>query len=423
MENNYHIHFYEPQVTKTKTGKFQYVQRYSSTLFNGIKRATTTIEKNTALTRQKADKIVKEKIQKKFGLMTDSGITFKEMVDLSIKFARKRGRAYNTLESMRLITDKMNRKFGERRLSSISSFEINKYLNDLLYNKDMANGSVKNYVMFFNDIFKYALKLGYIQDNPMLRVFVDYKDETRKKMEHVKYWYLTNKELSTILNYCLKENRQDFYSFYLWLFLTGMRVGEAGAIQEQDIYYKDGMWFANVRGTLIHHTGTTGWIKQAFTKNESSMRSVVLPQQAVEIYLKNSRNTNWIKLDYFEFDNSFFKLRHFKNLLSSPTFPRIPFKNGFLFRNKLTKHPFNRGTISRSLNRIRKYTSINKPITSHIFRHTHISTLAAQGYPLKIIADRVGHKDIDTTKLIYLHVIDEQREKYNKKIKNFEFLS
>ena len=38
MKDNYHIHFYEPKVTKT--GKFQYVQRYYSTLFNGIKRAT-----------------------------------------------------------------------------------------------------------------------------------------------------------------------------------------------------------------------------------------------------------------------------------------------------------------------------------------------------------------------------------------------
>lgn len=90
--------------------------------------------------------------------MPDSNITFKEMVDLTIKFARKRGRTYNTLDSMRLITNAMNRKFGERTLSSISILDINKYINYLLYEKGLANGSVKNYVMFFNDIFNYALK-------------------------------------------------------------------------------------------------------------------------------------------------------------------------------------------------------------------------------------------------------------------------
>lgn len=423
MEETIRVRYFEPQVTHSASGKLQYVQRYSSNLFKGVKRATTTIEKNTALTRQKADKIVKAKIQKKLGVMTDSGLTFKEMVDRATKYAKERGRAYNTLESMRLITSAMNRKFGERRLSSITSIDINKYLNYLLYEKGMANGSVKNYVMFFNDIFKYALKLGYIRDNPMLRVVVDYKDETKKKMDRVKDWYLTDREMATILDYCLLCDRRDFYSFYLWLYLTGMRIGEAGALTERDIYYKDGTWFATVCGTLIHETGTKGWIKQPWTKNESSMRSVALPQQAVELYWKNSRNTNWIKMDYFEFDDSFVKLTHFQNLLNHPAFPRIPFKDGFLFLNKLSKKPFNKGTVSHSLIRIRKRTFISKPITSHIFRHTHISNLAAQDYPLKVIADRVGHKNIDTTRLIYLHVIDKQREKYNKKIKNFRFLS
>lgn len=98
-------------------------------------------------------------------------------------------------------------------------------------------------------------------------------------MSHIKYWYLTKKELSTILNYCLSQNRQDFYSFYLWLYLTGMRIGEAGAIEEKDIFYEDSTWFATVRGTLIHKTGTKGWIKQPWTKNETSMRDVALPSK------------------------------------------------------------------------------------------------------------------------------------------------
>lgn len=147
------------------------------------------------------------------------------------------------------------------------------------------------------------------------------------------------------------------------------------------------------------------------------------PQQATEIYWNNSRNTNWFKLHYFKFDDSFLKITNFINILDTPTFPPIPFKDGFLFVNKLTKQPFNKTTVSRSLIRIRKRTLITKPITSHIFRHTHIFNLAAQDYPLKIIADRIGHKNIDTTRLIYLHVIDKQRKKYNDKIKNFRFLS
>lgn len=38
----------------------------------------------------------------------------------------------------------MNKKFDERNLSSISTLDINKYINYLLYEKLLANGSVKN---------------------------------------------------------------------------------------------------------------------------------------------------------------------------------------------------------------------------------------------------------------------------------------
>ena len=35
--------------------------------------------------------------------------------------------------------------------------------------------------------------------------------------------------------------------------------------------------------------------------------------------------------------------------------------------------------------------SFNKHISTHIFRHTHISLLAEQGIPLEAIQDRIGH--------------------------------
>lgn len=54
---------------------------------------------------------------------------------------------------------------------------------------------------------------------------------------------------------------------------------------------------------------------------------------------------------------------------------------------------------------------INKPITSHIFRHTLVSFLAEKGVPLKAIMDRVGHEDSDTTMKIYTHVTNKMKEK------------
>lgn len=52
-----------------------------------------------------------------------------------------------------------------------------------------------------------------------------------------------------------------------------------------------------------------------------------------------------------------------------------------------------------------------KNLSSHIFRHTHISKLAEIGTPVYVIQDRVGHEDSKLTQQIYLHVTEGMREK------------
>ena len=53
---------------------------------------------------------------------------------------------------------------------------------------------------------------------------------------------------------------------------------------------------------------------------------------------------------------------------------------------------------------------IHKNLVTHIFRHTHVSKLAEQGWPLNVIQHRVGHGNSRITRQIYLHI--------TKKVKN-----
>lgn len=46
----------------------------------------------------------------------------------------------------------------------------------------------------------------------------------------------------------------------------------------------------------------------------------------------------------------------------------------------------------------------DKELSSHIFRHSHISILAEKGIPLKVIMDRVGHENVEITNRIYTHI-------------------
>ncbi|WP_260467108.1 tyrosine-type recombinase/integrase [Streptococcus oralis] len=54
--------------------------------------------------------------------------------------------------------------------------------------------------------------------------------------------------------------------------------------------------------------------------------------------------------------------------------------------------------------------NFNKHISTHIFRHTHISFLSEQGIPLEAIQDRVGHTRGSRVTDIYLHVTQKTKD-------------
>lgn len=61
----------------------------------------------------------------------------------------------------------------------------------------------------------------------------------------------------------------------------------------------------------------------------------------------------------------------------------------------------------------------NKKLTTHIFRHTHVSILAELGVPLKAIMARVGHSSPKTTLGIYTHVTEGMQAKVIEKLNSY----
>ena len=85
---------------------------------------------------------------------------------------------------------------------------------------------------------------------------------------------------------------------------------------------------------------------------------------------------------------------------------------GYIFTTN-TGNPYNIQYIGHKLRRIQ---IPGKHITTHMFRHTHISMLAEMAVPLKAIMQRVGHNDPNTTLSIYTHVTNAMTEEANRKI-------
>ena len=175
--------------------------------------------------------------------------------------------------------------------------------------------------------------------------------------------------------------------------LTGLRCGELLALRVQD-YDKENSKI-NINGTLLKSAHNGEDIQRGTPKNIYSYRDVTINNRAKyildTIILENKRLARW-------------NCKKYKD-------------RGYIFTNS-TGNPFNIQYINSKL---RKLKITDKKISSHIFRHTHISILAEYNIPLKAIMQRVGHNDPNTTLSIYTHVTDAMNNEVKNKLQALSF--
>lgn len=158
-------------------------------------------------------------------------------------------------------------------------------------------------------------------------------------------------------------------------------------------YYRDKNYI-NVNGTIITKSANDE-NKRGTPKNIYSYRDVYLNERAKQI------------LDKFILQNKQSALWDYKTYKDK----------GYIFTTK-TGYPYDLSYINRLL---RKIDIPNKHISSHIFRHTHISLLAELDTPLKAIMQRVGHHNPNTTLQIYTHVTETMKIELQNKLKALNF--
>lgn len=389
------VKYYSPQVEPLKNGKFKYSIRYTDPSFVGVHKKSITIAKDTTRARNLANAKVKQMIQEKLNIQSIKPITMDKLIDKLKNNLDKQGLAIKTRNSYFSTLDIISKDFKDKLVSSVNTTELNVYLNDLLYERKLSNGTIKIYLLQLKKIFEYAIQFGYIKNDPTLKIKINYKNERAKRQSRVENWYLTDDELNTVLTYCLHKKREDYYYLFKWLYLTGMRVGEATALLINNVFQdpETKLWYATISGTLVHVKGK-GEVRQEFTKTASSYRTIALPDEAVEIYKECSKERS---------------------------------KSDYLFRNKFygsqlsnLNNPFSVSTISHFLRVFVDKNKWKKQITSHIFRHTHVSKLAEEGYPLSLITDRVGHSSSEITRKIYLHITKKEHLEFDKSMQDFK---
>ena len=172
--------------------------------------------------------------------------------------------------------------------------------------------------------------------------------------------------------------QQKYADMVTVLALTGMRYGELTALQLKNIDFEN---------NKIEITGNFDSINKIKTlpKTKKSYRTILVSDAVIEAIQRQVARLS----------------ERFQPLTS----------DDYIFCFENWNSPITLASFIQSLKKYGEKAGIKKNISSHIFRHSHISFLAESGLPIKSIMDRVGHSNAKMTLEIYSHTTQDMEGK------------
>ncbi|MEQ7226420.1 tyrosine-type recombinase/integrase [Enterococcus avium] len=242
--------------------------------------------------------------------------------------------------------------------------------------KDLKPSYVRAIQGLFSVAMDRAIVLGITTTNPSKII-----GNVKKVKPKVEFW--TKEEFEKVISLIYKEDYyQHFLFISLWfLFMTGMRIGEATAIQWSDIDFETGV--LSIDKTLYYKNQSN--YKFVEPKTKASARQIVLDKVTLS-YLSEwqTRQQELLKTNF------------------------VMSYNGL---------PTQKHTISYAIDRFSKMAGIHR-IKIHALRHSHASLLISMGENPLIIKERLGHEDIETTLGTYGHLYPNSNFEVANKLNN-----
>ena len=237
------------------------------------------------------------------------------------------------------------------------------------------NRTLNGYLKVFKTFWLWAYRNDLVHSREVFDKLTPFADTPKK--ERIQDKYLETEEMTALLD-AMHEKR--------WLLLTralllsGLRVGEFCALDKAD-----------VKGQYIHVTKTYDANNKVITsaKTFDSKRDVFIQEELRAVLDEIADYTKWQA-----------QVCGYESLIFFPDVDgdRLDY---YAYRKYL------RETSERVLLR---------RISPHTLRHSHASMLAREGVPLEQISRRLGHSDSRITKEIYLHQMQELKDRENARL-------
>lgn len=303
--------------------------------------------------------------------------TFGEMYELWFEQYKNTVKESSYCKTREMIINHALPVFGGLRLDQISAplcqDTLNKWCDYLTGYKLLKN--------YCSKVFKHAIDLQMVNDNPWERVTVPKRKEVVNDGKELNFF--TKEELRTFLDYAKNNSKKKTYTFLRLLSFTGLRQGEALALTWNDIDFTNNT--LTVSKTLAR--GENRRLLVQTPKTKASYRTISVDDETL-LVLKEWRRVQ---------KELYFMLGY--NTLAPNQLVFSNERNEFIQLSRPIKW----------LNNIINQTGL-KRITVHGLRHTHASILFEAGATIKDVQDRLGHSDIQTTMNIYTHITEKRKE-------------
>ncbi|MDM5814100.1 site-specific integrase [Staphylococcus aureus] len=392
---------------KNNETKYRYYEKYKDPYTDKWKRVSVVLNKNTKQSQKEAMFRLEEKIKEKLNNKSSSELktlTFHALLDEWLEYHIKTsGSKLTTLNNIKIRIRNIKRYSSENLLLNkldTKYMQMQIFINKLsdIYSQNQVarqlgdmKGAIKYAVKFYNYPNEYLLTNVKI---PKRRKTIEDIEKDESKM----YNYLEMNQVLQIRDHILndnklhKRNRILIASILEVQALTGMRIGELQALQEKDIDLLNKT--INITGTIHRIKYEEGFGYKDTTKTISSKRSISINSRTVEIFKKIILENKMLK----RWNSSYVD-------------------RGFIFTTK-KGNPLCNNQIAGVLKKTTKALNMNKKVTTHTFRHTHITLLVEMNVSLKAIMKRVGHVDEKTTIRIYTHVTEKMDRELTQKLEN-----
>lgn len=356
---------------------------------------TCTYRKGGFKTKREAkthETLVKAQIEKDGFLKEECNLTLDQVFNDYFETFKKKKVSKATIQQYDSIyKNHIKQALGFYQISKIKYPTLQKYFNNC---SSMSQGLQFNIKKILSNVFKYACKCCYIENNPVSLVDLTGIEPMEKKKT------ITYQELETIVQ-ALKSRRchdsfkNDSIIISLYIgYYTGFRLSEVLALEKNDFDFTNNEIHMNKQ--LDYIKAQTKTLKTTTKLKTNSSNAVVpLAEPLKEILV------DWFKINPYSHVVCDIEGNYINDCFFATTLKGVSKKTGIYFH-------------------------------FHMLRHTFISNLANNGVSPQIAKELARHSDIATTMNIYTHVNeDNQKQAINavfgsksvKKVSNASLLA